>query len=59
MTISEDEERAFDGGAQPVKEQPPEVPTAGWTVGQTVVVVASVIVLLAAVLYVVARISGG
>ena len=58
MTISEDEDPPFQGGSQPVKERPPEVPTAGWTVGQAVVVVASAVVLLAAVLYVIGRISG-
>jgi hypothetical protein len=49
---SSDEDPPFDGGAQPVKERAPEVPTAGRTAGQTIVVIVSVLVLLVGALYV-------
>jgi hypothetical protein len=41
-----DNEPPFQGGSQPVKEHPPEVPGPGRTIGQTLVVVLSVLVLL-------------
>lgn len=54
---SSKDEPPFDGGAQPVKEHPPEVPTAGRSVGQTVVMIVSVLVVLAALLYVFGRLG--
>lgn len=48
-----DEEPPFEGGAQPVRERPPEVPTQGRSVMQMVVVVIGVLVVLAALLWIV------
>ncbi len=50
MADRHDEEPPFEGGAQPVKERPPEQPT-GRGVGQTVVIVIAVLVVLAAILW--------
>ena len=49
----------YDGGAQPVPERPPEVPTPGRAVGQYVVLIVAALVLLAGVLYVVTRLGAG
>ena len=57
--VSPDEDPPFDGGAQPVKERPAEVPTAGRTVGQWMVLIVGALVALAAVLYLFARLGGG
>jgi hypothetical protein len=57
--VSPNEDPPFDGGAQPVKERPPEVPTAGRSAGQWVVVIVGALVVLAAVLYLFARMGGG
>jgi hypothetical protein len=46
------DEPPFDGGAQPVKERPPEVPTQSRSVLQMVVVVIAVLVVLAALLWI-------
>ena len=53
------EEPPFEGGAQPVKEQPPEVPTPGRSVMQVVVTVVAALVVLAAAIYLFARMGGG
>lgn len=47
------EEPPFEGGSQPVPENPPETPTRARSVGQTVVIVVGVLVLLAALLWLV------
>jgi hypothetical protein len=52
-------EPPFEGGAQPVKEQPPEVPTPGRSVMQAVVTVVAGLVVLAAAVYFFARMGGG
>ena len=41
----------YDGGSQPVPERPPEMPTGGRSVAQTVVTVVGVLVVLGAVLW--------
>ena len=57
--MASSEEPPFEGGAQPVKEQPPEVPTPGRSVMQVLVMAVSALVVLAAVLYLVGRMGGG
>lgn len=52
-------EAPFEGGSQPVREHPPEVPTAGRSVLQWVVIVVSALVVLAGVLYVAGRAGAG
>jgi hypothetical protein len=52
------EERPFEGGAQPVKETPPEVPGPGRTAGQTIVIGIAVLILLAAILWIVVPFGG-
>lgn len=42
-----DREPPFEGGSQPVKEAPPEMPGGGRTAAQTVVIVLAVLVVLA------------
>jgi hypothetical protein len=37
----------YEGGAQPVPEHPPEMPTGGRTVGQVIVLVIAALVVLA------------
>jgi hypothetical protein len=44
-------EPPFEGGGQPVPDNPPEVPRGGRGVMQTVVVVVGVLVVLAALLW--------
>ncbi len=46
MTRPEDEP-PFEGGAQPVKEEPPEMPTGGRSALQMVVIAIGVLALLA------------
>lgn len=41
----------FDGGAQPVKQRPPEVATRGRSVGMAVVTVIGLLVLVVAILW--------
>jgi hypothetical protein len=48
----------FDGGSQPVQERPPDKPTAAGSVMQTVVIVIGVLVLLAALLWLVVPFGG-
>jgi len=48
----------YDGGSQPVQEHRPEQPGGGRTVMQTVVVVIGVLVLLAALLWIVVPFAG-
>jgi hypothetical protein len=57
--MASSEEPPFEGGAQPVKEVPPEVPSPGRSVMQVVVIAVSALVVLAAVLYFFARMGGG
>lgn len=52
------EDPPFEGGAQPVPENPPEVPTRGRTVMQTVVVVVAALVVVAAILWLVVPFAG-
>lgn len=42
----------FEGGSQPVRERAPEMPAGGRNVVQTVVMIVGVLVLLAALLWV-------
>lgn len=51
------EEPPFEGGSQPVKERPPEKPT-GRGAAQTVVVVIGVLVVLAALLWLLVPFGG-
>ncbi len=53
------EDPPFEGGAQPVKERPPEVPGGGRSVMQTVVIVIGVLALLAALIWIVVPLAGG
>lgn len=53
------EDPPFEGGSQPVPENPPEVPTGGRTVGQTVIIIVGVLVVLAAILWLVVPFGGG
>jgi hypothetical protein len=46
-----DDEPPYEGGSQPVPEDRPEMETGGRSVIQTVVVVIAVLVLLAAILW--------
>jgi flagellar biogenesis protein FliO len=48
----------FEGGSQPVPERQPEMPQAGRTVGQTIVVVIGVIVLIAALAWILVPLLG-
>lgn len=52
------QEPPFEGGSQPVPEHPPETPTGGRSVMQTVVVVVGVLVLLAAALWLLVPFGG-
>ena len=52
-------EPPFEGGSQPVPENPPEMSTGGRSVAQTVVVIVGVLVLLAAVLWLLVPFGGG
>ena len=45
------EEPPFEGGSQPVPENPPETAGRGRSAAQTVVVVVGVLILLAAILW--------
>ena len=49
----QNEEPPYEGGSQPVPEKPSEVPGPGRGVGQTVIVVLAVLVVLAALLWLV------
>lgn len=51
--VERDREPPFESGSQPVPEHPPEVPTGGRSVGQTVVIVVGVLVVLAGILWLV------
>jgi hypothetical protein len=53
-----DEEAPFEGGSQPVREHPPEMPTGGRSVMQTVVVVIAVLVVVAALLWLLVPFGG-
>jgi hypothetical protein len=48
----------FEGGSQPVQERPPEKPTAAGSVMQTAVIVIGVLVLLAALIWLVVPFGG-
>ncbi len=54
----EREDPPYEGGSQPVPEHRPEVPTGGRSVAQTVVVIVGVLVLLAAVLWLLVPFAG-
>ncbi|MEX0912394.1 MAG: hypothetical protein WD737_03725 [Gemmatimonadota bacterium] len=45
------DEPPFEGGAQPVREQRPEVPSGGRTAAQMAVLIIAVLAILAAVLW--------
>lgn len=55
---NEREGRPYQGGAQPVTERPPEAPVPGWSLGQALVVVVSVLALLAAVAWILIPLRG-
>ncbi len=48
----------FEGGSQPVEEHPPEMPSGGRGVGQTIVIAVAVLVVLAAVLWILVPFGG-
>lgn len=52
------EDPPFEGGSQPVQEKPPEKPTAAGSVMQTFVIVVGVLVVLAALLWLVVPFGG-
>jgi hypothetical protein len=52
------DEHPFEGGSQPVKERPPEVPSGGRTVVQKTVTAIAVLVVLAAVLWILVPFGG-
>ena len=58
MTDPRSGDRPFQGGAQPVTERRPEAPVPGWSVGQTIVVVAALLALVAAVIWIVVPFGG-
>ena len=45
------EEPPYEGGSQPVRESPPEVPHGGRTVGQVVVLVIAALVVIAGLVW--------
>ena len=49
----------FEGGSQPVPERPPEVPSGGRSVMQTIVLIVAGLSIVAAVVYVAGRFVGG
>lgn len=51
-------EPEFEGGSQPVPEHPPEVATVGRSIAQTVIIVVGLLVVLAAVLWLVVPFGG-
>ena len=57
-SVSEHNEPPWEGGSQPVDEHPREVPKGGRSVMQTVVVVLGVLVVLAALLWLVVPLGG-
>jgi hypothetical protein len=48
----------YEGGAQPVPERPAEVPTGGRTVGQVIVIAIAVLVVLAALAWILVPFGG-
>jgi hypothetical protein len=52
------QEPPFEGGSQPVSEQRAEVPKGGRTIGQTVIIALGVLVLLAALLWILVPFAG-
>lgn len=52
------QEPPFEGGSQPVPEHPPEMPSGGRSVMQTVVLIVGVLVILAAVLWLLVPFGG-
>ena len=58
MSEEKGEERPFEGGAQPVAEHRAEVPRGGRAVGQTVVIAMVVLVVVAAVLWLLVPFGG-
>lgn len=58
MAEERQKDRPFEGGAQPVREHPPEVPSAGRTVSQTIVIAVVILVVLAGILWVVVPFGG-
>jgi hypothetical protein len=52
------DEAPFEGGAQPVREHREEVPGGGRTVAQMVVLVLAVLVIVAAVLWLLVPLGG-
>jgi hypothetical protein len=57
-TRDEGSEPPFEGGSQRVPQHPEEVPTAGRSVVQTVVIVVAVLAALAAILWLVVPFTG-
>jgi hypothetical protein len=56
--VAEQREPPFEGGSQPVSERPSTVPKAGRTVGQTIVIAIAVLVVLAALLWILVPFGG-
>lgn len=57
--VDRDREPPYEGGSQPVREEPTAPAGAGRTVGQTVVIVIGVLVILAALLWLLVPFGAG
>lgn len=49
MAHGEDDQPPFESGSQPVADHPPDMPNAGWTAGQVIVIALAILVLLAGI----------
>ena len=58
MSKDRSDEAPYEGGSQPVREHPPEAPTAGSVLARNVVLAIAVLVVLAAVLWIVVPLGG-
>ncbi len=58
MVLKPEEEPPFEGGAQPVRDVPHEVPGGGRTALQTVVIVLGVLALVAGILWILIPLLG-
>jgi hypothetical protein len=52
------EEPPYEGGSQPVQERPTEVPAAGRSAAQTIIIALAVLAILAAALWLVVPFAG-
>jgi len=56
--VEKREEPPFEGGSQPVPENPPEMRTGGRSVAQAVVLIVGALVILAAILWLLVPFGG-